>query len=91
MGLGDRYWRSRAYSMRATMSKFAAASLDPGKEVGRLEGASGLLVGSIDPICGRRVCECHSATLNLAGKELLFCLDFGELEAGSERCKEQDN
>jgi hypothetical protein len=46
------------------------------------------LAGSVGPIVGRRVVERHRATWDLAGNTAIL-QGVGEIEAGSEQCKEQ--
>jgi hypothetical protein len=65
------------------MPIFRQQRRDPGKEVGTREGARLLLVGSVGPISGQRICERHRATLKHAGNTAV-CLEFCEMEAGIE-------
>ena len=46
--------------------------------------------GSIGPIVGRRVVERHHATWDLAGRTAIL-QGVGEMEAGSEQCKESED
>jgi hypothetical protein len=51
--LRDRYWRSRAILMKATMQNLRQQHRRPGKEVRTLERASSQLKGSVCPIGGQ--------------------------------------
>jgi hypothetical protein len=77
--MGDRYWRSSAYSIKATMPILWQQRLDPGKEVGTREGARRWLAWSVGQIGGLRICECHRATPNLAGMTTIL---LGILQSG---------
>jgi hypothetical protein len=74
----DRYWRSRAYSRKATMSRCTSAAQGSRQGGRQLEGARRPLAGSVGPIVGRRVVERHSATWILR-EILLFCRESADL------------